>query len=145
MDLTPQGDASNADEVVEFRATYQDANGAEDLQEVRFRAHNDRENFTVMTLSYDASDNTLWARDEYGAWIGGFSPGSDETIETRYFKLNVRDTTVTRNGDQLEVKWTVRFTSRLGEADMTLLLHTFDREGEDTGYEEMGEWHVHEE
>lgn len=67
VDLTPQGDASNADEVVEFRATYQNVNGAEDLQEVRFRAYNDRENFTVMTLSYDASDNTLWARDEYGA------------------------------------------------------------------------------
>jgi len=28
---------------------------------------------------------------------------------------------------------------------MTLPLRTFDREGEDTGYEEIGEWHIHEE
>jgi hypothetical protein len=65
-------------------------------------------NGTVLLLLYKACQNKLFLVDEDGqTLLGGFAPGSANTISNRLGTLDCAGTTVTRAGDTLTVNWRV--------------------------------------
>jgi hypothetical protein len=61
---------------------------------------------------YDVRNNKLWMRSDDGtAWMGGYAPWSNNTIENRQAKVYCLLTRDEGSGDTLSVRWAIKFKS----------------------------------
>ncbi|MBI5694646.1 MAG: S8 family serine peptidase [Nitrospirae bacterium] len=63
---------------------------------------------SIIKLKYDHSSGLLYLlSDDGSAWLGGFAPGSPNTVSGKYGLLDCSKTTVTPNGDNLTVSFNI--------------------------------------
>jgi M6 family metalloprotease-like protein len=94
-------------------------------------------------VMYDAVANKLYVRNDAStAWLGGFAPGSANTIENSYCKLYCAETTVAGSGIYLTVVWKMELkatmSGRLAPAWMTV----FDKSGVRDSWDQMGNFAI---
>ncbi len=108
--ISPSSGTSIPGQTRDFTTTYTDADGWQNIQYVHFLVNASTSNTNCLYTYYNQNTNLLYLRnDANSAWSGGFAPGSVNTIENSYCKLNCALTTVTGSGTALTIKWNVTF------------------------------------
>jgi hypothetical protein len=93
-----------------FTTTWSDADGWEDLKQCYFHVGATAAVVGNVTLLYNNHKDKLWLlNDTATEWLGGFAPGSANTIQNGQASLDCALTTVQGAGDTLTVKWAVQF------------------------------------
>jgi hypothetical protein len=93
-----------------FTTTWQDADGWADLKQCYFHIGSSASIVNNVTLLYNAVKDRLWIRSDDGsAWLGGFAPGSLNTLENSQARVHCALTTMQGVGDTVEVKWAIEF------------------------------------
>jgi len=87
---------------------------------------------------YSISDNKIYFYDSsQNKWLGGLSPGSDSIVETPWSKLNFKNTTVTKSGTILSIKWAITFKEPFTGIKNSYLL-VKDKAGASNGWNKSG-------
>ncbi|HEY3347913.1 MAG TPA: hypothetical protein VGK71_09855, partial [Nitrospirota bacterium] len=128
--------AGTVDTAQDITGVWSDGNGAANLETMTFK-------MGTVKLQYVQSQNKLYlSNDAVTAWLGGFAPGSANTISNASMTLDVSGTTVTPSGDQLSVKF--RVTPKAGfTGAKTLYMSVADLQGNKSPVNETkGTWTV---
>jgi len=89
---------------------YSDSDGSSDISECYLLIHRYIRKSHGFYAYYDAAQDKLYLRDMYNyRWLGGYEPGSNNSIETYYVKLHCDKTFVNKTGNNVTVKWTITF------------------------------------
>jgi len=92
-------------------------------------------------LKYLPAANLFYACNSSGTYTGGFAPGSANTIATSLGLLNCAATTVSKNGNQLAVTWSITpYESLVGTQNDYLIAS--DIHGLSSGWQKLGAWTI---
>jgi hypothetical protein len=110
--MTPANAADPVGAFRTFTSQYRDADGAEDISIAYLKATNP--SGLSLMVSYYAPNNKLYLIAEDGVTVlGGFTPGSANTISNSLGTLDVAGTSVTKVGDTLTINWRLSSTTGL--------------------------------
>ena len=108
ISLTPSNRVlgHNANKV--FTCTYRDLDGCQDLEYCDFMIGQTTTDEIAISMRYVVSENKLYTRNDYGAWVGGVTPGDKKAhLESSQFILFCDKTTVTKSGHDLTIQWSI--------------------------------------
>ena len=89
-------------------------------------------------LYYDGPGNRLYLRDDAGsAWLGGFAPGSANTIANSLVTVNCAGTTVQSADGRMRVAWSLEFKAAAAR-QFTVWMYTSDTAKLTDGWDTMG-------
>lgn len=127
-------------------SSYSDADGWSNLADVRLLISTSSSALTnVVYLYYDQNTNLLYLRNDANtAWLGGFAPGSANTVENSAVKLNCASTTVSGSGTTLVVYWNLTFKSAFSGTYYTTYLYVKDDSGSYVNLTAKGNYAVNE-
>lgn len=127
-------------------SSYSDADGWSNLADVRLLISTSSSILTnVVYLYYDQNTNLLYLRNDANtAWLGGFAPGSANTVENSAVKLNCASTTVSGSGTTLVVYWNLTFKSVFSGTYYTTYLYVKDDLGSYVNLAAKGNYAVNE-
>jgi hypothetical protein len=95
-----------------FTTTWTDADGWENLKQCYFHIGDSPTLPGNVTLLYNAKKNKLWMLDDDGmTWLGGHAPLSAFLIANSQAMLICPATEVTTTGPEVQVKWSISFTT----------------------------------
>jgi VCBS repeat-containing protein len=142
VSLAPADTVSRVDEVVVLTAKYSDANGAGNLSQALLKTSPPTGANASLQVLYDCPANRLYLRNDIDtAWVGGFVPGSANTISNSSGSLNCASTTVARNGNTLTVAWSLTASSPLVGSN-SVNLKCVDFGNLTSGLVALGNWTV---
>jgi hypothetical protein len=79
---------------------------------------------------YDAVTNKLYLKsDNGGTWLGGFAPGSPNVISNSQGSLDCANTTVTRSGNILTVRFRLTASGAWANTSRKVWLKVYDQAG----------------
>jgi hypothetical protein len=108
--ITPSTGSGPAAVTTYFTTTWTDADGWQDLKHGYLHIGASPSISDSVTLLYNASKDKLWIRSDDGStWLGGFAPGSANTLENSQARVYCVLTTKQGVGDTLQVKWAIEF------------------------------------
>ncbi|MDP2989651.1 MAG: hypothetical protein Q8O57_03695, partial [Kiritimatiellota bacterium] len=140
--ISPSGSSSSANQTTVFVTTCTDPNGANDIAQSFFLINSTLTSRNAFFSYYDNVNNKLYLMNDAGsAWQGGFAPGSGNTIENSYAKLDCSQTTITASSNTLTVNWSVTFKSTFTGAKNSYM-YVADRSGAGDGWKQVGTWTV---
>jgi Transglutaminase elicitor len=140
--LTPSDVTSESGVPQVFIATYTDANGRQDLHDVRLLINASARNSNAILAFYDVNSNTLYLRNDANtAWLGGFVPGSNNTIENSRGILNVAHTAVSGDDTTLIVQWSIT-PKVVFTGTKNLYLYASDQARLEFPYSQIGTWNI---
>lgn len=117
-------------------ASYDDPNGNTDISGAYLLLNDSLSGVAGVYLWYDGASNRLWMRDDKNTvWLGGFAPGSPNTIVNGRCVVYCAHTTVTRSGPALVVNWSVALGSAAAKNDLTAWMYCIDSTGRSDGWE----------
>jgi hypothetical protein len=106
--VTPSSGTAKVDEETLITTTYSDANGYADMKYVKALINKSKAMTNACYLYY--YDSKLYIRNDANtSWQGGYTPGTDITVENSQVKLNCAKSTVTGSGNDLSITWAVTF------------------------------------
>lgn len=137
ISLSPSSGTSDPYQAVSFIAAYSDANGWQNIQSAY-----------LMTAGYgfygyyNQDQNRLYAYNPATrTWIGGFSPGSPNIIDTHYSKLDCSRTTISGAGNNLTINWSITFKTNYTGLKAVYLMAR-DDSNLSTGWMVKGSWKI---
>ena len=141
--ITPSSGSSQPEVLNSVTTTYTDPDGWRNLQYANLLV-----NASAITKTncfygyYNQNTNKLYLRNDADtAWLGGYLPGSANTIENSYAKLNCAQTTVSGSGTTLTVQWAVTFKQPFTGAKKTYL-YVRDDANAYNGWTQKGTWAI---
>ncbi|MCG2767070.1 MAG: hypothetical protein L6435_01635 [Anaerolineae bacterium] len=91
---------------------------------------------------YDRPADRVYLSDDEGTgWIGGFAPGSAQTIENSRAILHLVDMSAMGEGNLLTATWSITFKSPV-VGEKHIYLDVVDAEDVSSGWQQMGDWTV---
>ena len=140
--IVPSSGASEPNQGVSFTTTYFDPNEWLNLQSVYLLVNASTAKTNCFYGYYNQNTNKLYLRNDADtAWLGGYLPGSANTIENSYAKLNCAQTTVSGSGTTLTVQWAVTFKQPFTGAKKTYL-YVRDDANAYNGWTQKGTWAI---
>jgi len=110
--VSPSSGSGKANIQQIFTTTYSDPSGWKHIQYGYFIINTTTAGANCFYASYNQNANKLYLKDDSGTtWLGGFTPGSSNTIENSYAKLSCAQTTVSGSANTLIVKWSITLKS----------------------------------
>jgi subtilisin family serine protease len=141
--ITPSSGTSAPDQEVTFIATYTDPDGWQNLSYAMLIVNTSATGKKGLYGYYNQNVNKLYLRNDANtAWLGGYAPGSNYTIENSYVKLNCLSTTVSGAATTLTVKWAITFKPAFSGKTYNTYLYALDDSGSYTGWIKKGSWIV---
>ncbi len=141
--VTPSSGASNPGTARLFTTTASDADGAADINAVLFHIGDDLNAKNALQCYYAATTNKLYVRDDAGTtWLGGFAPGSSNSISNSQGSLNCAQTSAEKFENQVIVRWSITPNSSLAGSTQNLYLYAKDSKGQSDGYTMLGAWQI---
>ncbi len=139
--LSPSSGAAVGGRV--FTAKYADENGASDITAAHFLVNTSTNTANALYVYYNAANNKLYLRNDAGtAFIGGFVPGSNNTISNSQGSLNCANTTVSKSGDTLTLNWSLVPAAKWAGTTQNIYLYVRDVGGLTDGFDLMGAWSI---
>ena len=90
-------------------------------------------------LYYDGPSNKLWLRNDSGsAWLGGYAPGSANSISNNLVTVNCAASSAVMVGSQLEVNWSLTPKPSAAPRTYSAWMYTLDTTGLKDGWDLMG-------
>ena len=140
--VSPKAGASPYGDIVDFTTIVSDPNGWPEIKWVFLSVGRDFDAADGLRAYYNLnSDKVYLMGDDGSTWLGGHAPGSSETIENSRIILRVAPMTVTGAGDELTVKWSVRF-KRSALGGKNIYVKVCDDAGLCTRKDWVGAWAV---
>jgi hypothetical protein len=140
--IAPSSGTSNPYQAVTFTTTYSDPDGWQDIQYVHLLINTASNGSNCFYGYYKRSTNQLYLRNSANStWLGGFTPGSTNTIENNHVKLYCAQTTVSGSGTTLTIKWSVTFKTTFTGTKNTYL-YVKDNVGAYQGWVKKGTWKI---
>jgi len=103
-----------------FTTVYTDINGYADIAQCCLLFNTTINGVGAAYLMYDQVTNKLYLRNNSNtAWIGGYAPGSTNTIENSQCKLYCAETNTSGLGYNLTVNWVVEFKQPIADKTTT--------------------------
>jgi len=129
---------------ITFTTIYSDSNGFQDLQTLRLLINTKLDSRYCVYVHYNQNTNKLYLLNDTGtSWLGGFTPGSINTIENTYGKLDCSKTTVTSLGNTITVKWNIAFKNAfITTKTKNLYLYATDDTGANSSFAQKGTYLV---
>ena len=110
--VTPSAPIGQIDTPFTFNTTYSDSDGWQNIRYAYVLVNTSTSGANCFYVYYDRSTNKLFLRNNNNsAWLGGYVPGSNYTIENSYVKLNCASTKISGSGTGLIITWSVIFKS----------------------------------
>ncbi len=108
--LTPESPGARAFVPQFFDADYSNPDGWQAIAAADLLINHDVNPAYGVYLRYDQEDDLLYLADDLGAaWLGGYAPGSPNTIANGQVTVLVDQTSVIGAGTDLRVRWALRF------------------------------------
>lgn len=103
--ISPSSGTTAANVARSFSSTYSDTDGWANLKEAYLLISTSSSTLTnAAYLYYDQNTNLLYLRNDANTgWLGGYAPGSANTIENSYLRLNCALTTISGVSNTLTV------------------------------------------
>ncbi len=90
-------------------------------------------------LFYDGPSNKLYLRNDAGsAWLGGYAPGSANSISNNLVTVNCAASSAVMVGSQLEVNWSLTPKPSAAPRTYSAWMYTLDTTGLKDGWDLMG-------
>ena len=141
--ITPSSGQSPPDQEVTFTTIYSHSKGWEELLYGMFLINTQVSDKDSAQTYYNQNSNKLYIRNDAGtAWIGGFAPGSNQTIENSQIKLNCLATTVQGSGNTLTVNWAITFKQSYTGRTYNTYLYAKDDNKARAKWKQKGTWTV---
>lgn len=142
VSLSPTAVTANLGVSQNLTATYSDGNGANTLSQVILRVGNSL-NDCVQVFYDQLSDKLYLLNDNATGYLGGFAPGTNNVITSSRGTLDCSNTTVTRNGNTLTVKWNISVTNKpWAGTKQNVWMFCRDRANAVDSFEVKGSWTV---
>ncbi len=143
VSVTPASGPIQINTPTTITGVYSDADGAGNLAGCYLLANTTLIAKNAVYLWYDTVNDRLWARnDESTGWVGGFAPGSADTIETGLFKLYCEETAVSQSGNNLTVRWRVELKPVALGASVKAWMYALDRTAKGAGWDQKAAWSI---
>jgi hypothetical protein len=140
LSLNPCSGAFIPNQNIKPVTTYSDKDGRNDIQAVYFLINASLQAREAFYGYYNPAENKLYLRNDADtAWEGGFSPGSDNTIENSLAKINCKQTGVSGTATTLALRWNIIFKPPFGGLKNTYLLMQ-DKTGSSSGFIQKGDF-----
>jgi RHS repeat-associated protein len=108
--ITPINSTSQANSQVIFTTTYSDPDGWQNIRYAQVLINTSIKGANGFLGYYIQNTNKLYLMNDAGtSYQGGYAPGSANTIENSYVKIDCAQTTVSGTGTTMTVKWAVTF------------------------------------
>ena len=120
-------------------ARHSDPEGAATLRGAYLLLNEVLEGRNGVYLWYDRSVNKLYLRDSANAsWLGGAAPGSSQVLENDHCRLHCASTTVTADGNTLQISYGIEFKAAAGVRSLKAWMYAIDEGGLTDGWDQMG-------
>jgi hypothetical protein len=141
--ITPASGSANVDQQILFTTTFADSDGAIDLKYCLFLINTAINGVNCFYAYYDHDNNKFFLlNDTATSWLGGFTPGSNNSIENSFVKLDCAKSTVTIQGQQqISVTWAVTFKPSFTGQKKTYL-YAMDESNATSGWVEKGSFKI---
>jgi hypothetical protein len=144
--VSPNSGGAACGTVQYFTTRYYDPDGYGDIKACRFHIGRDSAPKSLIgnaVFVYNPANNKIRVRNDAGTkWWGGKPAGSANLVQNGQAIVHCAQTTVTKNGNMVEVRWAIEFkcTFRGGKQ---LYLMTRDRNDVTTSLQHVGSWTVY--
>ncbi|GEM_PF-947537 len=106
--VSPVSGTGTVETAATFITAYADLDGWQNIQYVYFLINSSISGANCFYGYYNQNTNKLYLRNDANtAWLGGYSPGSANTIENSFAKLNCANTSISGNGANMTVTWSL--------------------------------------
>lgn len=139
--VAPSSGSFSYDTGYTFTTTHQDTDGAGDLQDAHLLINTTVNGSNCFYGYYNANSNLLYLRDDANTtWLGGYAPGSANTIQNSYAILDCQNSSTSSGGNVLTVNWRIQFKQAFCGTGKNLYLYTRDDCGSaGAGWEDKGD------
>jgi len=137
VSVTPDNLSIEANTPQTFTTLYSDPNGAEDIRYCLFLINTRLSSSGAFYGYYYRSANRLYLYDSQARrWASG-TPGTSTTIENYYVKLNLQNTIVTAQDNNISINWDITFKDTFAGTKKTYL-YVRDNGYLSSGWRELG-------
>jgi hypothetical protein len=144
--LVPSAGGAPCGTKVFFTAKYYDPNGYADIQAARIHIGRNSAPKSLAgnaVFVYNPANNKVRVRNDKGtAWWGGKPVGTANLVQNSQAIVHLNQTTVKKNGNELEIKWAIEFKCSF-RGGKQIFLRTRDRNGMTTPLQQRGNWIVY--
>ncbi|MBI4706340.1 MAG: hypothetical protein HY761_00215 [Candidatus Omnitrophica bacterium] len=143
VSVIPNQGTSQPEQALTFTTIYLDTDTWINIKYVYFRISPSLTGLTNCFYGYyDQDNNKLYLRNDTNtAWLGGYTPGSNYTIENSYAKLDCSKTIVTGNSDTLSINWQI-IPKTTFTGTKNLYLYVRDNNNAYQGWLQKGTWSI---
>lgn len=125
-----------------FTTTYSDPDGWQNIRYVYFLMNMSTSGSNCLYAYYNQNTNKFYLRNDTDtAWLGGYAPGSSNTVENSYVKLYCASSTFLGSGTTLTVNWSVNFKSAF-IGTKNAYLYVIDDAGIFEDWTQKGTWTI---
>ena len=141
---SPMSGQSCPGQVVEFDTLVTDIEAARHINLVEYVFDAGDWLQDAVHLRYDRAANTISLRNDAGdAWLGGYAPGADQTLENSRVRVALPWCRVlpSRDGKSLYITWALAFKSDFA-GSYNQFLYARHQSGYEQGFDDVGDWTV---
>ena len=143
VSLTPNSGTLATNTKLALATVYSDPDGSTDLAYGCFLINTVLSGTNTAYFYYDAAANKLYVRDDANTkWVGGYAPGSANTIENSYCRLYCAETTAAPSGTNLTLTWRILLKASMSGRNCSAWMIAVDRAGLRAGWEQKGGFSV---
>lgn len=141
--VNPAAGQSNAGAQALLQAEFSDLDGWEDLK-IAYMLIGPVPNIRSdsVYLAYNQDVNKIFlGNDQNSAWLGGFAPGTNATIQNSNVVVDVAGCSVSHTAQGLTVQWALRFKNEF-RGTYNVYAATLDNRGYATPWQRKGTWTI---
>ncbi|MDD5437458.1 MAG: hypothetical protein PHX20_07955, partial [Candidatus Omnitrophica bacterium] len=141
--ISPARGSSKAGQQVRISSRYSDRDKVANISFAHLLVNSSTDCRNCFAAYYDNSANKIYVlNDEGTVSMGGFAPGSSNSIENTYCKLDCSMTQVARSSVSLTVRWAVTFKHPFAGKTYNTYSKAIDKLGASTDWVRKGVWTV---
>ncbi|MFH1594386.1 MAG: hypothetical protein ABID09_06790, partial [Candidatus Omnitrophota bacterium] len=140
--VTPSSGSSLEGETVTFATTCTDSDGYQDIKTTLLLVNTKAQAKTGVCVYYNRQKNKLYLLQLGSGYIGGYAPGSANTITNGYATLDCSRTTVSGSGNTLTINWNITFKDAFMGRNYYTYLYATDNTNAGTGWQAKGTWNL---
>ena len=122
-----------------FTSKYSDAAGYADISRCYFLLNTTLSQANAVYVMYDAVANKLYLRNDVNTgWLGGYAPGSTNTISNGQCTLYCAETSMPGSGNVRTVNWRIQLKDSMSGKSCNGWMLVSDKAGLTDGWDQLG-------
>ncbi|MDO8588457.1 MAG: C10 family peptidase [Armatimonadota bacterium] len=143
VSLSPNTGTIQSGGKMAFTTVYSDPDGCGNLQASYLLLNNVLAASNAAYFKYDAAADRLYLRNNTDtSWLGGYAPGTANTIENSFCRLYCAETTKSASANDLSLTWTILLKPITAGGSCSAWLSVYDIAGANDGWDKMGSYDV---